>query len=406
MKWNYTLMHKNIPVVDLKINLEGKITYLGEVYTPTHLPVGIKFAKGRVQRSSLNNWWLNRAIPASRSGIAHALESLNLPSTGALTEKSLGLSLSDQYWIRPIESSIRWEEVNFFDNSFSEDVGNILWMHKPSNGKFDLMSPDNTSDGWLRKKWIIIDGMRCLVKDSSGAARQEAYNEVLASRIMEHLGIPHVSYELLHQDGYAYCVCKDFITRDTELIPAWYVMQTQKKENHVSIYNHYLNCCEQLDIPNVRQAIDQMIVLDFLIVNEDRHQTNFGVVRDANTLEFLGPAPIFDSGTSLWFDKPTQMIGSMANVVCKPFKTSHEQQLGLVSSFDWVDFSKLDRIEDEWMEITEHSVSLDEVRRIAIAQALRQRILRLESLVKSSTSMKLSVDSNQDVLSDVKYSGS
>ena len=47
-----------------------------------------------------------------------------------------------------------------------------------------------------------------------------------------------------------------------------------------------------------------MIVLDYLIVNEDRHQNNFGVVRNAETLEYLGAAPIYDSGTSLWFDKP------------------------------------------------------------------------------------------------------
>lgn len=39
-----------------------------------------------------------------------------------------------------------------------------------------------------------------------------------------------------------------------------------------------------------------MIVLDYLIVNEDRHQNNFGVVRNAETLEYLGAAPIYDSG--------------------------------------------------------------------------------------------------------------
>lgn len=403
MKWNYTLMHKNISVVDLKINLEGKISYLGEVYSSEHLPVGIKFAKGKAQRSHLSEWWQNRSIPASRSGIANVLESLNLPSTGALAEKSLGLSLSDQYWIRPINSSVQWEDVNFFDHAFSDDVSNILWMHQPPNGKLDLMSPDNTSDGWLRKRWTIIDGMRCLIKDSSGAARQEAYNEVIASRIMNRLGIHHVSYELLRRDGYAYCVCKDFLTRDTELISAWHVMQTQKRENHISVFEHYLYCCEQLGIPNVRQSLDQMIVLDFLIVNEDRHQTNFGVIRDANTLEFLGPAPIFDSGTSLWFDKPTAMIGSMGNIVCKPFKTSHERQLDLVTSFDWIDFSKLDGIEDEWMEITENSVSLDKPRRIAIAQALRQRICDLKKFINSPH--KTFHKPDDDVLSDIKYSG-
>ncbi len=34
-----------------------------------------------------------------------------------------------------------------------------------------------------------------------------------------------------------------------------------------------------------------MIVLDYLIANEDRHLNNFGVIRNAETLEWLGFAP-------------------------------------------------------------------------------------------------------------------
>lgn len=59
-------------------------------------------------------------------------------------------------------------EVNFFDNSFSDDVGNVLFG-KGSSEQMSLMSPDNTSDGWLKKKWSILDGKRCLIK--GGAAR-------------------------------------------------------------------------------------------------------------------------------------------------------------------------------------------------------------------------------------------
>ena len=96
------------------------------------------------------------------------------------------------------------------------------------------------------------------------------------------------------QEEYPYNVCEDFITPQTELVSAWYIMQTRKKENHVSIYQHYLNCCDALGIPDVRQAIDQMVVLDYLIANEDRHQNNFGVIRNAETLEWQGAAPIYD----------------------------------------------------------------------------------------------------------------
>ena len=26
------------------------------------------------------------------------------------------------------------------------------------------MSPDNTTDGWLKKRWTVMDGKRCLLK--------------------------------------------------------------------------------------------------------------------------------------------------------------------------------------------------------------------------------------------------
>lgn len=39
-----------------------------------------------------------------------------------------------------------------------------------------------------------------------------------------------------------------------------------------------INCCETLGISDVIPYLDQMIVLDYIIANEDRHLNNFGVV--------------------------------------------------------------------------------------------------------------------------------
>lgn len=104
-------------------------------------------------------------------------------------------------------------------------------------------------------------------------------------------------------------------------------------------------------VPEIRKALDQMIVLDYLLVNEDRHLNNFGVVRKAESLKYMCAAPIFDSGTSMWFDKPTAMIGDITKLVCKPFKNTHEEQIKLVSSFEWLAMEKLSGIEEEFREI-------------------------------------------------------
>ena len=140
---------------------------------------------------------------------------------------------------------------------------------------------------------------------------QQPFNEVAATIVARRLGIPHVPYTLLWDDGVPYSVCEDFITPDTELVTAWRVMRFVKKDNSTSVYRHYLNCCDALGAPGVERAVDQMIVLDYLIANEDRHQNNFGLIRDANTLEWIGAAPIFDSGSSLGYDKLANQIRSI-----------------------------------------------------------------------------------------------
>ena len=92
------------------------------------------------------------------------------------------------------------------EHAFSDDVGNILCGKGASKDKRRLTSPDNTSDGWLKKKWKIMDGKRCLIKGGSGATQQEPHNEVLASSIMKRLDIPHVDYSLLIEDDSRYSV--------------------------------------------------------------------------------------------------------------------------------------------------------------------------------------------------------
>lgn len=408
----YILMHRDIPVAELTLDaVSGAILSIGAVWESAHVPVGIPVRKQTVDCGALNEWWRGRAIPASRSGIRDALAELHVPNTQLLAEKCLGLSLSDQYWICPAGSGLSWEQINFFENPFSGDVGDILFGKGSGGRNINLMSPDNTSDGWLKKKWMILGGKRCLLKGGSGATCQEPYNEVLASCICGRLGIPHVPYTLMmnpdseETGSYPYSVCGDFITSDTELISAWYIMQTEKKPNHVSVYRHYLDCCGKLGVPGVREAVDRMIVLDYLIVNEDRHQNNFGVIRRADTLEYVGAAPVYDSGTSLWFDKPTGMIHAGVKAVCKPFKSSHEEQVKLVTDFSWLDFSALAGIDEELREIVKGSLFVDETRCSTLCKALKGRVGMLQEAVLSARHTVFFDSTKSDVMKDTAYSG-
>jgi hypothetical protein len=370
-------MHKKTPVVDLTVDETGFFSKISKVHDLRHLPLGVPVFKTGIDRKSLNDWWTGRAIPAGRSGLQDALFALGLASPTYLLEKCYGLSLSDQYWICPKGSGLEWENVNFFTNGFSRDVGEILFGHEPRDwANISLFSPDNTSDGWLKKKWVIADGKRLLMKGGSGLLRQEPYNEVAASAIMRRLGIDHAPYTLTLEDDKPYSLCENFVSADTELIPAGRILQTKKQPNSVALLPHFLDCCDALGIHSVQPALDKMLTVDYLIANEDRHWNNFGLIRNAETLEWQGFAPIYDSGTSLWYN--SRQVGMP--IESKPFRKSHEEQIQLVSDLSWFHASTLDGIGEEIMDIFNTSPDVDAERRKAIADAVDKRAKQIEQL--------------------------
>ena len=375
-----TFMHKNTRVLSMELDsATGLIRKTGALYSPEHLPPGIPVRHGTADRGLLNEWWTDRSIPASRSGIREALETMGLANTGALLVRCYGLSLSDQYWICPEDSGLTWDRINFFDHDFSDDIGDVLFGAEKKADRLDFSSPDNTSDGNLKKRWKIIDGIRCLVKGGSNPFRQQPFNEVIASEIMARLDIPHIPYTVTWSKGVPYSVCENFVTRDTELIPAWRILRTQKKNNSVSVYQHFISCCESLGITDPVLFLDRMLTLDYIIANEDRHFNNFGVLRDAETLRWLGFAPIY----ALGYDKMPAQIRSGKEVVCKPFKNHHEEQLRLVSDFSWINFDRLTDVPDLITDIlsadgADEYVGKDRIS--AISDSVARRIQKLAAM--------------------------
>ena len=342
MDYKYTLMHHDIEVAVITFDEEYlNISGINEVMNFEHLPLGT-VRKGIVGKKDLNDWLTSRSIPASRVGLSDTLEKLNVASSKEIIFKSLGLSLSDHYWLKPYGTTLHWKDVNFFENDFSEDIGNILFGGIAPE-TIDFLSPDNTSDGWLRKRWRITNDKRVLIKGGSDPYHQEPFNEVIAAKIFSLLDIPHVDYSLVWQDELPYSVCEDFITNTSELIPAYRLTLVEKQSNNDSNYQHFLKCCNNVGIDAV-PFLDRLLTVDYIIANEDRHYNNFGLVRNPITLEFVGFAPIYDSGTSLAYNRHIDSRGR--NYKSKPFKEKPEEQLQLVSSFDWFDAAKLNGISE------------------------------------------------------------
>lgn len=392
----YILCHKNIPVLTFKAK-EDEISEVCEILNEAHLPPGIfrEHEKGISRCKQFREWWTNRAIPASRQNLRDALETLGNITTGQLAAKSYGLSLSDHYWAKPENSSLSWENVNFFENDFSEDVGKALFgtLDVQDLSSINFLSPDNTSDGWLKKKWIIDNGERILLKGGSGSVQQEPFNEVLASEICRRLDIPHAEYSVIENEGRYYSACKDFITPQTELISAWHIKNSCRKNNNESEYMHLIKCCKSLgmkNIPQIEKQISDMIVLDSIIANEDRHFNNFGFIRNSQTLEWKCLAPVFDSGTSMFLNEPLRNLESGIALIdykvkSKPFAKTHTEQLKKLPCrklCNTLPFENLDDIEDIFEKIFSSNEDFPENRKKLLRIILKDRIRETEKLVK------------------------
>ena len=171
-----------------------------------------------------------------------------------------------------------------------------------------------------------------------------------------------------------YSVCADFINEDTELITAASIMRVKKKPNHQSDYGHFMECCETLGIPGYEDGINKMLAIDFLIANEDRHLNNFGAVRNAETLEWLGLAPVFDCGASMWCSQPTSRINTEnADTPSKPFRKTHAEQIKLVTSLGWLKPESLAGIDGLCDEVFRQNPYMDDYRREKLCRAAMAR---------------------------------
>lgn len=382
-----TLMQKDYQV--LKMNLDdddGHVMSVSDIYDRSRVPVGVNFRNDKIVVADLRAWWQARSIPASRDGIRAALEQLHYSTALVLTTKSYGLSLSDQYWVCPEGKEFKWSDINFFTNPFSDDIGDLLVSGEASPGAMNMCSPDNTSDGWLKKRWKIIKGMRCLMKAGSGLPRQEPFNEVAAYIIAQRLGITCTEYVVFWVRTEPYSVCENFITPDTELISAYRILSTAPKSNNDSWYQHLIKRCDALNVPGAQHFLDQLLVLDFLCANEDRHFNNFGVIRDVNTLEYKGFSPVFDTGTSFYYRHYAKDMDAIKWHDSKPFKSTHELQLNLVKDFSWLDLGRLIGVEEELYNIyVQMGARADGGRPEAIVRGFQRRVKYLQEFVNKGS---------------------
>ncbi|WP_270379574.1 HipA domain-containing protein [Faecalibacillus intestinalis] len=251
-------------------------------------------------------WLKRRSAPRKRRNMKELMKNmeLNINNIQSLLDISKGLSLNDAYWICKKDKDDKYDDVNLYDNSFSNEISFAAFSGL--NGEFDLLSlkspsPEFTTAGLLPKGWKKAKNDIVLFKGGINPKQDknlEPYSEYYASQIAKRLGYRHVEYDLKEWNGILASTCKIFTSKDAGYIPIAYYVPS----GNIGDINEFLKkiSIENDILSNVYLDFQRMILFDALIYNKDRHFGNFGLLVNNHTMEIIGLCPIFDNGASLF----------------------------------------------------------------------------------------------------------
>ena len=181
--------------------------------------------------------------------------------------------------------------------------------------------------GSFLKSYSELGGKKLYYKLSNfdkvhGVIGHECVNELIVDRLLTILGIPHLSYQLIHAD-----VLVDGKVRDVYLCASEDFKQAGEskialdayKEKEAKPEESALEFCIRM---GWESYIYQMMVVDFLILNRDRHGANIEVLRNSRK-KTLHLAPLFDHGLSLLYscmnDAQVEAFDAMEDKRCNNY---------------------------------------------------------------------------------------
>lgn len=186
----------------------------------------------------------------------------------------------------------------------------------------------------------------------------EGYSEYLVSKVLECSNVDsYVKYEQCTINGRAGCRSKSFIRENESFLSfqRLYDLLTgeslQERIRLISEVADRIGFVRKFVLENTgwdsSMYLSQILALDMLTLNTDRHFNNLGLIVDASTGVYKA-VPIFDNGNSLlsdWdrFDEET-VEENLEKVYGQPFSASLEMQAREAGIGLMIDYEKLQTV--------------------------------------------------------------
>ena len=240
-----------------------------------------------LRTGNMEAWLALRAIDRHRTNSRLLKKALRLKDTDDVSTVLFvnAATITDNFWVKPIDDEqTAYADVRFTFNHFDKLA---LMRDGDSFDRKPSRTPELTNIGSFEKCWRLEDGFWWMIKDGKPA---EQFAELFAYNVGKALGFPMTPYL---PDG-KYIRSRDFTSgASVDFEPA--VSLIDNVSDYIRTYDALKPYGEAVCDDYVK-----MCYLDAIVRNVDRHEYNFGLLRDSETGEVVGFAPFFDHNLSLF----------------------------------------------------------------------------------------------------------
>ena len=389
-KNGYVLMHKEIPVLSAEYDkAEIEFTKIKDIFDFNHVPYSVREKDNTVSLKKLNHWFKLRGIPGYRVGLNRLLDRLNMEDQLQLLNSWYALSVSDHYWLKAENDSVTYKKISFFTHGYDQDgFGRAMFaMGRAETEESAKQTPNSTLAGYQKKAWFRKNGNLYLFKGGTLPYQLEPVNEKVASEMAKRLGMDAVDYTTSVYENQIVSVCANMLDDEHDLITADDVLGTSKRDSDKFELYTYLDILGEHGISNASKALDDMMVLDFLMMNNDRHNQNLGVIINCETMQWEKVAPVFDTGTGLACLRSDDEVDNWPEYynyrLFNSSKIPDSVVPYLISDFSRYDFSVLNDMPQYYLEaMYKHRMisGITEERLLSQARLLKKRISSVKKM--------------------------
>ena len=241
--------------------------------------------------TNLTDFLERRKAPKHRVHIAELLRQYGCQELDGYLDVTHALSLDDTFWVKRVDSSLKWEEVSLYRNPFNEVISEAAFDGSLSSSTFSSTSPEFSTDGQYAKCWVREDDTLWLYKTGS-VFGMDPLSKYLASQLAACICPDAVTYDLGFYHGALISKCPLFTSEALGLAKA----AALTKDRTISGFLRYF------DSIGSRDSFRRMCILEALILNTDYYRGNFGVLYQNDTMQVQKMVPVFDNNRSLLFD--------------------------------------------------------------------------------------------------------